>query len=183
MRKIDVSLIATLNKGAENQVIKKNEPAAPKTTYPEVIDMSYDKGHNVPEGIYLVKLLDIKCHSTYYYKMKIEILNRASRLAETEDHQVITGYANRHQGGYYDLADCFSGGVLHKSTKKYIGGIGFVSLSQSGWISLFSRTFNTDIFPNFKPCKIPSRIGYDPIDALVDKDDEYSKRFEIENPL
>lgn len=180
MRKLDVSLIAALNKGAENQVIAKDEPAAQKITYTEVIDRSYDKGHNVPEGIYLVRLLNIKCHSTYYYKIKIEILNRASRLAETEDHRVISGYANRYQGGYSDLADCFSNGVLHKSTKKYIGELGFISLGHSGWINLLSRSFNTTIFPDFKPCERPTyKTCYElSIDRLCDAEDEYCKRFE-----
>lgn len=127
-------------------------------------DSFYNKGHKVPEGLYLVKLVDVKCHSKECYKLKVEI----TRGAETE---VITGYSNRDQYGYYDLADCFSNGVLHSRTSKYVGGLGYITLSHSGWIALLSRSFDTITFPDFKACNRPGV-------NIQDDFDEYSKRFE-----
>lgn len=123
----------------------------------------YDKGHSVPEGVYLVKLIEVKCHSKECYKLKVEITDGAEK-------QVITGYSNRDQYGYYDLANCFSDGVLHSKTSQYVGGVGYIVLSHSGWITLLSRSFDTSIFPNFKPCARPAE--------KMQGFDEYCKRFE-----
>ena len=44
-----------------------------------VVDMSYKKGHDVPEGIYEVKLVSIKCHGPTAYKLQVEILKQGMR--------------------------------------------------------------------------------------------------------
>ena len=102
-----------------------------------MLDLSYKKGHDVPEGMYEVKLLDIKCHNKNTYKMQIEILKRGS-LPWTDATKVITGYARRYGTDYADLDDCFGGGLLNKSTA-YVGRVGIIDLSHSGWITLMPK--------------------------------------------
>lgn len=167
MKKVDIGLIPALNKGAENQVVRKIEPVAQKITYTEVVDYSYNKGHNVHAGVYLVKLLDIKCHNKNCYKMKVEILGGVGTP------EVITGYAGRDriQEGYQDLADCFADGVLHSKTKDFVGRIGFMLLGDTGWLTLLPRKHDTSFYPNFYGCDRPTK-------EIQDDFDEYSKRFE-----
>lgn len=166
MRKVDVSLIAALNKGAENQVVVKDEPVATKFTYVDAVDYSYNKGHNVLSGVYLVKLLDIKCHNKNCYWIRVEILGG-------DTPQVITGYAGRDriQEGFQDLADCFSDGVLHSKTKDYVGEVGFMLLGDTGWLTLLARNHHTTFYSHFHGCDRPTK-------EIQEDFDEYCKRFE-----
>ena len=113
-----------------------------------MMDCTYDKGHDVPEGTYYVKLLDIKCHSKKAYKLKIYIIDDIVDAGNIYTNQSITGFAGRCPDGYYDLANCFENGVLHTSATKYIGEKGVIHLSNSGWITLNPREWHTNYFPS-----------------------------------
>lgn len=118
----------------------------------------------VAMGVYLVKLLEIKCHNKNCYWVRVQILG-------DDTTQVITGYAGRDSQGYYDLADCFSNGVLHSKTKDYIGGTGFMLLGDTGWLTLLSRKHDTSFYPNFYGCDRPTK-------EIQEDFDEYCRRFE-----
>lgn len=131
----------------------------------------------VSAGVYLVELLEIKCHNKNCYWMKGKIILGSSPnfLGRTAT-KVVKGYASRDKDGLYDLANCFSDGVLHSKTKDYIGDTGFVLVSDTGWITLLPRDYDASFFPNFKLC-------YKPWVNVKEEVDEYFIKFEIENPL
>ena len=122
---------------------------------PLMIDCTYDKGHDVPEGTYYVKLLDIKCHSKKTYKLKIYIIEDIVDAGNIYTEQVITGFVGRCPDGYYDLANCFENGVLHTSATKYISEKGIIHLSNRGWITLNPREWHKDYFPITETLKNP----------------------------
>ena len=128
-------------------------PAQPKSK-PVQEEHIWEKGHDVPEGTYLVKLLEIKCHNKVTYKLKVEVL---SNVLTGKDHSygVITGYARRDKYGFYDLANTFSEGVLHKRSTAYIGGVGVLDLTDTGWMTLRGRQFYPELFPDFKEIHSP----------------------------
>ena len=103
-----------------------------------MVDLSYKKGHDVPEGLYTVKLVDIKCHNKNTYKMQVEILKDGVSGKDWAEPKIITGYARRYGTDYADLDDCFGGGLLNKSTA-YVGRVGIIDLSHSGWITLMPK--------------------------------------------
>lgn len=112
-----------------------------------VVDMSYKKGHDVPEGMYLVKLVSVKCHGPYSYKMQVEVLNDAYTGKDYPNPQIISGYAGRRGKDFTDLGYCFADGEVYTRTSKYVGGLGVIKLTHSGWMELMSR----DLFPNLFP--------------------------------
>lgn len=104
-----------------------------------VVDMSYKKGHDVPEGLYTVKLVGIKCHNKNTYKMQVEIL-RDGEIGEVwAEPKIITGYARRYGSDFSDLTDCFNTDTVHSRSSAYVGCIGIIDLSHSGWITLMSK--------------------------------------------
>ena len=111
MRKIDPALIPELIKGSENQ--KPNVRIDPNGKL-TVMDNSYKKGHDIPEGYYLVKLVGIKCHGPTCYYMDLEVLQDAFSLEEFPEPKAIKGYGERRCSDFSDLASCFSSGVVHK---------------------------------------------------------------------
>ena len=118
-------------------------------------DYTWKKGHNVPGGAYLVKLVDVKCHNKTTYKLKVEILPD-TLLDKEHFYSVITGYARRDKYGYYDLANCFGDGVLRKPASAYVGGVGIIDLTDSGWITLRNKEGYPKIFPGFKGIHSPT---------------------------
>ena len=143
MKKVPVELIPVLL--AEEEKFRDENCVdgflLSKTAFerPAYMDCSYKKNHDVPEGIYTVKLLDIKCHTTTAYRMKLELLNYK------EEGKVIYGYGERYGSDFSDLADCFGEEfVLHRKSTGYIGKVGRVSLSHSGWIKMLSRFIFTE---------------------------------------
>lgn len=141
MRKVPVELIPTLL--AEEEVIRKASACMQgvfsgdiKPERPAYLDCVYKKGHDVPEGIYTVKLLDIKCHTATAYRMKLELLDY------TEKGKIIYGYGRRYETDFSDLADCFGEKVvLHGKSTGYIGEIGRIFLTHSGWVKMLSRDY------------------------------------------
>ena len=143
MKKVPVELIPALLAEEENirelhefmrtfTAPPKDMIAEPKTV--PYLDCSYKKGHDVPEGIYTVKILDIKCHTATAYRMKLELLDTK------EKGKVILGYGERWGSDFLDLADCFGEEpVFHKKSTGYIGEVGKVHLTHSGWIQPMPR--------------------------------------------
>ncbi|NCC15343.1 MAG: hypothetical protein EOM28_03180 [Clostridia bacterium] len=140
MRKVDVNLIEELNRGAENQGKPKGEFVVTYTAAVTNKTYYFDRGHNVPAGKYVVKLIDIKCVGVYFYKLTVEV------LFDNQKSQVITGLANKNEYSFRDLADCFSNGVLHKSPDLYVGSLGIISINEMGYISLIDRTATDRVF-------------------------------------
>ena len=128
-------------------------PAQPKSK-PVQEEHIWEKGHDVPEGTYLVKLLDIKCHNKITYKLKVEILPD-TLSGKGHSYGVITGYARRDKYGFYDLANCFGDGTLYKRSTTYISGVGVIDLTDTGWMTLRSKEFYPDLFPGFNGISSP----------------------------
>ena len=62
----------------------------------------------------------------------------------TEPTKVITGFCRRYGTDFGDLEDCFGGGV-HKRSTAYVGRVGVIYLSHSGWVTLMpKRDFESD---------------------------------------
>lgn len=100
----------------------------------------WDKRHDVPEGFYEVRLVDVKCHNKETYKLQVEILKNGTK--PWPEPTVITGYCRRYGTDFGDLEDCFGGGIQKRSSA-YVGRVGIISLSHSGWITLMSKMFFT----------------------------------------
>lgn len=99
------------------------------------------------EGIYIVKLLSVKCHNANTYKLSVEVLKEwAGHKPLEEGPKVIEGYARRYSKDFSDIANCFSDGELHSRGSKYAGQEGLVSITSSGWISLMARSFDQKYF-------------------------------------
>ena len=160
MKKVDPILIPELNRLAENQRVNTNiTPAGDLVCR----DFSYKKGHDIPEGYYLVKLVGIKCHGPTCYYMDLEVLQDAFSLEEFPEPKGIKGYGERRCSDFSDLASCFSSGVVHKRSTGYVGSYGVVWLTHSGWIKLLSRDALGVLLPGFKSEHIEcddSKIGF-----------------------
>ena len=161
MRKVDPSLIPELLKGSENQ-----RPGwQPDATHRKVAESSgYKKGHDLPEGFYLVKLVGIKCHGPYCYYMDLEVLQDALSAKAFPEPKAIKGYGERKSSDFSDLASCFGSGVVHKRSTGYVGSYGVVWLTHSGWIKLLSRDDLGVLLPEFKTEHIESsysKNGYE----------------------
>lgn len=139
MRKVPVELIPTLL--AEEETIRERN-ACMQTLFSVAdgiipkhapyMDCVYKKGHDVPEGIYTAKILDIKCHTATAYRMKLELLNY--------ENKVIYGYSRSYGSDFSDLADCFGEKpILYGKSTGYIGKVGMIYLTGSGWIQLLPR--------------------------------------------
>ena len=153
MKKVDPILIPELNRLAENQRVKTNiTPAGDLVCR----DFSYKKGHDIPEGYYLVKLVGIKCHGPTCYYMDLEVLQDAFSLEEFPKPKAIKGYGERRCSDFSDLASCFGSGVVHKRSTGYVGSYGVVWLTHSGWIKLLSRDALGVLLPGFKSEKVES---------------------------
>ena len=136
MKKVPVDLIPTLLK--EEELLREASACMQELFYgaetvrPPYLDCVYKKGHDVPEGIYTAKILEIKCHTTSAYRMKLELLDYENKM--------IYGYSRRYQTDFSDLADCFGEGlVLHSKSTGYIGEVGMIYLTESGWIQLLPK--------------------------------------------
>lgn len=112
----------------------------------------------VPEGTYVVRLLDVKCHNANTYKMKIQVLSSWLFGNPIPDTPIITGYARRFSDKYYDLAEWFENGVLHGRTADYVGQLGLVTISYSGWLTPITRLEDTNLFPHAKRIEDPESI-------------------------
>ena len=97
MKKVDPILIPELNRLAENQRVKTNITPAGDLV---MSDFSYKKGHDIPEGYYLVKLAGIKCHGPTCYYMDLEVLQDAFSLEEFPEPKAIKGY------GWLGMENC-----------------------------------------------------------------------------
>ena len=134
MKKVPVDLISTLL--AEEEVLREASACMQELFYgtvrPPYMNCIYKKEQGVPEGIYTAKILDIKCHTTSAYRMKLELLDY--------ENKVIYGYCRRFGSDFSDLADCFGEEpVLHRNSTGYIGEVGKIRLTHSGWIEKMSR--------------------------------------------
>ena len=133
MKKVPVDLIPTLLK-EEEKLLEKNPLLYYQEKRPAFLDCSYKKKHDVPEGVYTAKILYIKCHTATVYRMKLEL------LSYKEDGKVIYGYGRRYKDDFSDLADCFgTEPVLHSKSTGYIGEVGMIHLTGSGWIEFIPR--------------------------------------------
>lgn len=141
MKKVPVNLIPALL-AEEEKIRERNDCMQTVFSVPENIvpkhvpymDCVYKKGHDVPEGIYTAKILDIKCHTATVYRMKLELLNYK------EVGKVIYGYGRRYKNHFSDLAECFgTEPVLHSKSTGYIGESGMIYLTGSGWIQFIPR--------------------------------------------
>lgn len=160
MKKIDPKYLPELIKGSENQRVKTNITPAGDLV---MSDFSYKKGHDIPEGYYLVKLVGIKCHGPYCYYMDLEVLQDALSLEEFPEPKAIKGYGERRCSDFSDLAACFGSGVVHKRSTGYVGSYGVVWLTHSGWIKLLSRDALGVLLPGFRSEHIESsysKIGF-----------------------
>lgn len=160
MKKIDPKYLPELIKGSENQRVKTNITPAGDLV---MSDFSYKKGHDIPEGYYLVKLVGIKCHGPYCYYMDLEVLQDALSLEEFPEPKPIKGYGERRCSDFSDLASCFGSGVVHKRSTGYIGSYGVVWMTHSGWIQLLSRDALGVLLPGFKSERVESsdsKIGF-----------------------
>lgn len=160
MKKIDPKYLPELIKGSENQRPNVRIDPNGKLT---VMDNSYKKGHDIPEGYYLVKLAGIKCHGPTCYYMDLEVLQDAFSLEEFPKPKAIKGYGERRCSDFSDLASCFGSGVVHKRSTGYVGSYGVVWLTHSGWIKLLSRDALGVLLPGFKSEHIEcddSKIGF-----------------------
>lgn len=97
MRKVDVSLLPKLVAGAQEQEVGVYSLTAnaPTTLCSNITDKSWKKGHDVPEGLYMVKLVGIKCHGPYAYKMEMRVLGDADSQNPFPEQKVIKGYGER----------------------------------------------------------------------------------------
>lgn len=101
----------------------------------------------LPEGMYIVKLLDIKRHNANTYKLSVEVLEEwIGHKPYAEEQKVINGYARRYSKDFSDLSVCFENGVLHKKGSEYVGQKGLISVTSSGWISLMNRRLDPQYF-------------------------------------
>lgn len=91
------------------------------------------------EGIYIVKLLSLKCHNATSYKLSVEVLKGPDYKPLAGEPKVINGYARRYSKDFSDIAVCFSNGELHTRGSKYVGQEGVVFITSSGWITLMAR--------------------------------------------
>lgn len=150
MRKVDVSLLPELVAGAHEQEVGVYSLTAntPTTLCSGMTDSSWKKGHDVPEGLYMVELVGIKCHGPYAYKMEIQVLGDADSQNPFHEQKVIKGYGERNCKDFSDLALCFARGELRRRSVDYIGCQGVIYLSASGWISLMPR-YLFDVEPPF----------------------------------
>lgn len=147
MKKVPVELLPKLLEGAKEQ--KAGDCFATLSKKPNIamVDNSYKKGHDLPEGFYMVKLLNIKCHGPYAYKMDLEVYG-AIGDKEFPEPKTIKGYGERFDNSFEDLSACFGGGG-HKKSTGYIGSYGVVYLTHSGWIKLMTRNEFDYLFPPF----------------------------------
>lgn len=134
MKKVNPSLLAELIKAGENQkpkqiIFEGLEPSSPEYT-------GYQKGHNVPEGTYKVKLLDVKCHNKETYKLTVKVIKDWLTDKPYPEEPIITGYARRGPVRFEDLAFCFGDGTVSNNLSDYKDSIGIISLNHSGWITL-----------------------------------------------
>lgn len=134
-------------KKVDTKVLNEIMGATPYTP-PNMVDCSYKKGHDVPEGIYLVKLVSVKCHGPYSYKMQVEVLNYTNGK-DYPDPKVISGYAGRRGKDFSDLEYCFAPGVVHKRSSGYVGCYGVINLTHSGWMELLPQDMFDHLFPPF----------------------------------
>lgn len=142
MRKVSLELLREIFKEEERQQKEKDDCTVHYISA-SGLPATYYKGHNVPAGTYLVKLLEISCPSVYFYYLKVEV------LLDNAETKIINGPAKRNEYGFYDLAKCFSNGVLHKSPDPYVGELGVISLDELGNIEFIDRT-DTTYFSNIK---------------------------------
>lgn len=155
MRKVDNVLLADLIEGTKEQKAPVLEACSAPSAIPvkkvdlEGTDHSWKKGHNVPEGIYLVKLVGVKCHSPNAYKMQIEILADGLSGRSYLEVRVISGFCRREKKDCSDLSICFGSGVVHKKAADYVGGYGVINLTHSGWISMLPRVMFQNVLPPF----------------------------------
>ena len=144
MRIVDKALLSDLIEGSLEQKVG-HTPTSAIPSLPvikpcmEYVDHSYKKGHKVPEGLYWVRIVDIRCHGPYAYKMQIEILEYAGNIKNHIEPQIIIGYCRRYGTDFKDLAMCFGTGEIHKKSTGYKGSCGVISLSHSGWVTLIPR--------------------------------------------
>ena len=147
MNNVPVYLLGTLIAASEGQTVvpfvPKSKPVAVKA-----VGNGYQKGHDVPEGMYVVKLLDIRCHNSTTYYMKVQIISEMCSKAPYGEQPIINGYARRGSD-FSDLGSCFENKITHKRSKDYIGNLGLISLSSTGWIKLVSRAIDTANFPDY----------------------------------
>jgi len=115
----------------------------------QYVDCSYKKGHDVPEGIYLVKLVSVKCHGPYSYKMDVEVLKDAYTGKDLPEPKVISGYAGRRGKDFSDLGYCFADEEIYTRTAKYVGCYGVIKLTHSGWMELLHRWLFPSVFSMF----------------------------------
>ena len=113
----------------------------------QYVDCSYKKGHDVPEGMYLVKLVGVKCHGPYSYKMDVEVLKDAYTGKAFPEPKVISGYAGRRGKDFADLGYCFANEEVFKRTSAYVGGYGVINITHSGWMELTHRAMFPWVFP------------------------------------
>ena len=147
MRKVPLYLLGTLIAASSGQTVQPFVPNSKPVEVKAVRDI-YQKGHNVPEGIYVVKLLDIRCHNTTTYYMKVQIISEMCSKAPYGKQPIINGYARRGSD-FSDLGSCFENKITHRRSKDYIGNLGLISLSSTGWIKLVSRAIDTANFPDY----------------------------------
>lgn len=152
MRKIDIRLIGALNKAAESQQVEPInflEEDNKKDTMArnfEVKSVGYQKGHDVPEGWYVTKLVSVKTHNSNTYKLWVEVLRNWPSDTPYKDPQTICGFARRDPyGGNVELARCFGDGVPDRPSA-FFNGIGIISLSPTGWIDLLDNTVSAEVF-------------------------------------
>lgn len=152
MKVVDKKLIGSLNTASENQQVKPmnflEEDKKRDTTAKniEVKSMGYQKGHNVPEGWYVVKLVSAKTHNSNTYKLWVEVLRNWPSDTPYKEPQTISGFARRDpHGGNVELARCFGDGIPDRPSA-FFNDIGIISLSPTGWIDLLDNTVSVELF-------------------------------------
>ena len=155
MRKVDSALLTDLLEGAKEQKVPVLEVcSAPSATPVEKVGIvsagqGWNKGHNVPEGIYLVKLVGVKCHSPNAYKMQLEVLADGLSGESYPEVRVISGFCRRAEQDCSDLSICFGSGKVHKRAAGYVGDYGIINLTHSGWVKMLPRSIFLNILPPF----------------------------------
>ena len=109
----------------------------------------WQKNHNVPSGFYIAKLVSAKVNNATSYRLELEILKYTNQDPYPEP-QVIVGYCERQDADHSFLAGCFSDGEVHSRVNQYSGGLGVISLTDSGWVELVHRKSLDFLFPGIK---------------------------------
>lgn len=141
MKKVPVHLLSALNAGAENQRPEKIDFGLDS---PTVEDYTYDKGHDIPEGFYIVRLVSVKYHNKRYNKLEVEVLADTAKKPFIPT-QVIKGYIEKVLTLDY-ISACFGTGQKYDKARKYVGGVGIIHLTHSGWIECMGTAYWAEQF-------------------------------------